>query len=613
MDWNQKRVVADTVIKRIRPGMRIFLSTGAAEPRMLVNRLMAAEAANLQDLELIQLLSLGDAISMKTPQSQKFRLKTFFSGWVADEAIAAGHVDLVPCYLACIPALFEKRKIRVDAVFVQITPPDKDGYSSLGVSVDVARLAMEQAKLVVGEINPYLPRTLGDTVVPMGDFDLLVESDAPPVTFARPSVDPVFHRIAANIEPLIEDRSCLAFSIGPLFEAVSRTLAGKQHLGIHAPFFSDALMDLVISGAVTNRFKEVFKRKSITSYACGTPALLAWLDQNPVVEFQPVDKVFDPLSIGRNPRFVSLIAARRVDITGRIALHTGLGNIASGPGEVLAFIIGSQISDGGCTIFGLPSRNRRGDANITVSVEGLKNRFDFREGVDFVVTEYGVASLKGLTLRERAQALIEVAHPDDRMALVAAAKAERILYADQIYLPESVQNYPFQIDARETFKGGLTVRFRPIRPSDEEGMRRLFYRFSDDAVYYRYFSSLRAMPHTRMQTYVNVDWRKVMSIVGVVGRPGEGSIIAEGRYLTDASGEWAELAFVVDEPYQNLGISTCLFRLLVSLGRERGIVGFWADVLRSNVAMLKVFKNSGRPISIENEDGVCHVRIPIEA
>jgi acyl-CoA hydrolase len=491
MEWRKMLVSADDVLAQIRPGMSVFLSTGAAEPRTLVKHLMASHSANLQDLELIQIVSFADAISMKNLQSQKFRLKTFFSGWVADEEISAGHVDLIPCNLSRIPELLERRKIRVDIVFVQITPPDKDGYSSLGVSVDVARLAMEQANLVVGEINTRIPRTLGDTFVRISDFDMLVKSDEPPVYFERSPAEPVYDLIAANIEQLIEDQSCIAFSLGPLFEAVSRSLTRKQHLGIHSPFFSDALMDLVKSGAVTNRHKELFKRKSITSYACGTAELFQWLDQNPGVEFQPVEKVFDPLSIGRNPRFVAIISAMKADITGRIALHTGLGNVASGPAEVLAFLNGAQISEGGYTVFGLQSRNHQGTPNITTSMEGLKNRVDFREAVDYVVTEFGAASLKGLTLRERAQALIEIAHPDDRIELIAAAKRENILYQDQIYLAESAHNFPSHINECHQFKSGIAIRFRPIKPSDEEEMRRLFYRFSDESVYYRYFSSLK--------------------------------------------------------------------------------------------------------------------------
>jgi acyl-CoA hydrolase/GNAT superfamily N-acetyltransferase len=613
MQWRDMLVSTDTVLERIRPGMSVLLSTGAAEPRTLVKHLMAANNANLQDLELIQIVSFADAISLKNLQSQKFRLKTFFSGWVADEAITAGHVDLIPCYLSRIPELLEMQKIRADIVFVQITPPDKDGFSSLGVSVDVARLAMEQANLVVGEINTQIPRTLGDTFVPISDFDMLVESDEPPVYFERWPAEPVFDLIAANIEPLIEDQSCIAFSMGPLFESVGRALTGKRHLGVHSPFFSDALMDLVKSGAVTNRYKELFKRKSITSYACGTAELFDWLDQNPRVEFQPVDKVFDPLSIGRNPRFVAIISAKRADITGRMALHTGLGNVASGPAEVLAFLNGAQISEGGHTVFGLPSRSQQGEANITVSIEGFKNRVDFREAVDYVATEFGVASLKGLTLRERAQALIEIAHPDDRFELIAAAKRANILYGDQIYLVESARHFPSDINLHHQFKGGVEIRFRPIRPSDEEEMRRLFYRFSDESVYYRYFSSLKAMPHARMQTYVNVDWKDVMSIVGVTGKPGQLAIVAEARYLLDPGGEWAEIAFVVDESYQRLGISTYLFHLLARLAKDRGLKGFWADVLVSNIAMMRVFYKSGLPVLTEMENGVYHVKIPFDA
>ncbi len=611
MDWREKLVPADTVLGRIRPGMRVLLSTGAAEPRTLVKHLMAAHSAKLQDLELIQIVSFGDAISLRNLQSQKFRLKTFFSGWVADEAIAAGHVDLIPSFLSRVPELLEKRKVRVDVVFVQITPPDKDGYSSLGVSVDVARLAMEQAEFVVGEINTRVPRTQGDTFVPISDFDMLVQSDEPPIYFKRWEADPVYDQIAANIETLVDDQSCIAFSIGPLFESVSRSLTHKQHLGIHSPFFSDALMDLVKSGAVTNRFKETFKRKSITSYACGTEELFQWLDQNPRVEFQPVDKVFDPLSIGRNPLFMAIISARCVDITGKIALHTGIGNVTSGPTEIVSFLNGAQISKGGATIFGLPSRSKKGVSNITTSIDRYHNQIDIREAVDYVVTEFGIASLKGLTLRERAQALIEIAHPDDRMELINNAKARNILYHDQIYLVESAYNFPSHINDVHQFKGGLKIRFRPIKPSDEEEMRRLFYRFSDESVYYRYFSSLKAMPHTRMQTYVNVDWDNVMSIVGLDGKPGQEAIVAEGRYLVEPGRNLAEIAFVVDESYQCLGISTYLIKFLAQLAREKGIKAFWADILVSNTAMIKVISKSGFQVHMKMDGAIYHAVIPL--
>jgi acyl-CoA hydrolase len=598
------------VLKRVTPGMNIFLGTGPAEPRTLVKHLMASDAPNLQDLELTQLASFGDAISLEALHSHKYRLKTFFSGWVASEAITAGRVDLIPSRFSRIPRLIGSRQIPIDAAFIQTTPPNEAGYCSLGVAVDVARLAMEQASLVVAEINEQIPRTFGDTFVPVSDFHFLVRATEEPIYFERVPVEDVFDRLAANVASVIEDGACLAYAMGPLFESLSRHLVAKRHLGIHSPFFTDALMDLIKCGAVTNRRKEVFRGKSVASYALGTPALMAWLDNNPLVEFQSIDKVFEPLQIGRNPNFVAIFAARKVDLSGRVALHVGKGNVAAGPGEAMDFVNGAELSEGGVTIFALPSRNRRGEANLLLSVEEFPNLFGLRESVDMVITEFGVANLRGRTVRERAQALIEVAHPDDRAELVAEAKRARILYEDQIFLEECAHLYPMDIHAQHTFKDDLVVRFRAIKPSDEEQMRRLFYRFSDEAVYYRYFSPIKTMPHKKMQEYVNVDCNQIISIVGLVGQPGQGQIIAEARFVRDQARPYADVAFIVDEAYQGKGIATFLFRMLIRLAKERGVQGFTADVLSSNKAMMKVFENGGLPVKAKLAQGAFELTIP---
>lgn len=611
--WEDRVVAPDRVLEKIDPGMNIFLGTGISEPITLVKHLMESQGGNLQDLELIQLVSLGEAISLKELQSQKYRLKTFFSGWVAGEAITAGRVDLIPSRFSRIPSLIASGRIPIDAAFVQITPPNQAGYCSLGMAVDVARQAMDQAGLVVGEINTDIPRTFGDTFVPVSEFDMLVRSTEEPIYFKRWPVDEVYDKVAANVASVIEDGSCIAFSVGPLFESLANHLKHKRHLGVHSPFFTDALMDLINSGAVTNRRKETFRGKSLTSYALGTPELMQWLDRNPLVEFQGIDKVFDPIQIGRNRRFVIVIPARKVDLSGRIALHIGKGNVVAGPGEVMDFFNGAEISPGGLTVFALPSRNREGDSNIRISVEDYPNQFTLRESVDLVVTQYGVANLRGRTIRERAQALIDVAHPEDRQGLVAQAKEEKILYADQIFLADSTTLYPTDISVRHTFKGGVEVHFRVIRPSDEEGMRRLFYRFSDEAVYYRYFSPIKAMPHSRMQEYVNVDPNRLLSIVGLVGKPEEEKIIAEARFVRDQMRPHADIAFVVDEEYQGLGIAGFLYRMLVRLARERGVKAFTADILASNKGMMRVLEKGGLPVQARLEQGVFATTIPLDA
>jgi acyl-CoA hydrolase/GNAT superfamily N-acetyltransferase len=605
------RATPDQALKRIEPGMGVFIGTGAAEPRTLVKHLMASGAGNLQDLTLIQLLSLGEAISVRELKANTFRLKTFFSGWVASEAITAGKVDLIPSRFSTIPRLFRDRLLQVDAALVQITPPDASGHCSLGISVDVARQVMAQASVVIGEINPQVPRTFGDTFVHVNEFDLLVDAAEPVFDFPCWPVDEVFDRVAANVASVIEDRSCLGFTVGPLFEALPRHLADKRHLGIHSPFITDAVMRLIRTGAVTNRYKRTFRGKSLASYALGSRELMRWLDQNPLVEFQPIDQVFSPMAIGQNPNVVTIIPARKVDLSCRIAMHSGKGNVTSGPGQAMDFLNGAEISQGGFTIFALPSRNLRAEANILLSVEAMANTLNLPDSIDMVATEYGIASLSGRTVRERAQAIIEIAHPDDRPALVEQAKAGHILYPDQIFLKESAHLYPADIAETHTF-GSVTVRFRAIRPSDEDQMRRLFYRFSDKAIYYRYFTPIKTMPHAKMQEYVNVDYRSVLSVVGLVGPPGQGQIIAEARFARHRNRPWVDIAFVVDEAYQGLGIATFLYRMLTRLAIRCGARGITADVLASNAAMLKVFEKGEYPMSCKLEDGAYAITVAFD-
>ena len=612
-DIRELVVPPELVLDKLEPGMKIFLSTGLAEPRTLVRHLMNSDANNLQDLELIQIVSLGDLITMKEIKHARYRLKTFFSGWVASEAIHSGRVDLIPSRFSMIPSLIESGRVPVDVAFVQISPPNDAGFCSLGISVDVAREAMEKASMVVGEINNHVPMTYGDTFVPITDFDYLVMNTEPPLTFPRWQADETFDKVAENVASVIEDGSCLAFSIGPLFEALAPHLMRKKHLGVHSPFFTDPVMDLVKAGAISNRFKNVFRGKSLCSYAFGTAELMDWLHKNPLVEFQSISKVCSPLSIGRNARFVAVLPARKVDLTGRIALHFGKGNVAAGPSEALEFFNGAEISSEGRTVFALPSRNLKGEANVRISVAEYPNQFILRESVDLVVTEWGVAYLHGRTVRERAQALIDIAHPDDRADLVQQAKDACILYKDQIYLAETAATYPSEINEIHTFKNDTKVRFRPIRPSDEEGMRRLFYRFSDRAVYYRYFSPIKTMPHKKMQEYVNVDFNRTMSIVGMVGEAGQADVIAEARYVLRSGELFADVAFVVDEQYQGLGIATFLYQMLVRIAKERGLEGFTADVLATNKAMLKVFEKGDQRITAQLESGVYELRIPFQS
>lgn len=610
--WERLTVPVEEVLDRIEPGMSIFLGTGAAEPRTFVKHLMASEAANLQDLEVVQLFSFGDAVCPNDFRYQNFRLKTFFSGWLAGEAISEGRVDWIPSRFSRIPGLIASGQISIDVAVIQVTPPNQAGYCSLGVAVDVARQAMDQASIVVGEINTRIPFTFGDTFVHVSDFDFLIHSTEPIIYFNRWPVDKIFDGVASNLASVIEDGTCMAFSAGPLFESLTGHLAGKQHLGVHSPIFTDGLMDLVVSGVVTNRKKEIWRGKSLVSYAVGTPELMAWLDRNPLVEFQSVDKVYEPTQIGRNRHFTAIFQARKVDLSGRIALHGGRGNVAAEPGEAMDLLNGAEISPGGRAICALPSRNRQGWPNIRISVATFPYLFTLQESVDMVATEYGVANLTGRTVRERAQALIDIAHPDDRRKLVEQAKEARILYKDQIFIEESACIYPAHIANWQAFDEGLKVFFRAIKPSDEEEMRHLFYRFSDGGVYTRYFSAIKTMPHNKMQSYVNVDYNQIISIVGLAGKPGKERIIGEARFTRYRRRPYGDIAFIVDEECQNRGIASYMYKMLIRLAKERGLMGFTADVLLENKAMMRVLEKGDLPVQAKLEQDILKVTLPFE-
>ena len=610
--WEKQLVSPEKVLLSIKPGMTIFLGSGVAEPRTLMKYLIDTGGSNTNDLEVIQLTSHSDMLSLKKRDRQKLRLKTFISTMVSMDLIIAGNVDLIPARISQIPRIIKSKRIPIDVAMIQITPPNDAGYCSLGAAVDVAREAMQEASLVVGEINHQIPFTFGDTIVSISDFDLLVESTEPPIYFKRWPVSKVINQVAANIAQVIEDGDCINFFTGSLFEALGHHLIHKRHLGIHSSYFTDALMDLVKSGAVTNYRKGIFRGKTVASYALGTPALMKWLDRNPLVEFQGIEQVFNPTQIGRNPNVVVVERARKVDLLGRITFRVGKGEIISGPGQSADLITGAEISRGGRTVIGLPSRSSKGDPNVVVMLRNLRNQFHLRESIDTVVTEYGIANLKWRTIRERAQALIDIAHPDDREKLVEQAKEKKILLEDQIFLSGSACLYPMNIATEHYFKDGLKVRFRAIKPSDEEDMRRLFYRFSDQTVYRRFFYPIKTMPHHKMQQYVNIDYNWEMSVVALVGDPGEGTIIAEARYAKDEESAYGDVAFMVEEKYQGVGIATYLYEMLIRLAKERGFKGFTAEVLQINTVMMKVFEKGHLPITARLRDGLYRLKIPFD-
>lgn len=608
-NWEDRLIPPETVLNHIKPGMTVFIGTGPAAPRTLIRTLLAVDNHNIRDLELVQIAVLGDTIlSVDRLHAPNYRLKTFFSGYIAWDTISTGQVDLIPAYYSEIPEIIRSRRLSIDVAFIQITPPDEAGQCSLGVAVDVAREAMAHASLVVGEVNPQLPFTYGDTFVSVENFDLLVKSDLSPMTYDLPRVTPEMRKVAENVASVIKDGDCLSFSHGPLFDALVPHLADKKDLGIHSLYFTDALAELVASGAVTNHRKSPFRGKSLVSYAVGTRDLHKWLDRNPLVEFQGIDWVCNAALIAKNPQVVSMYEARKVDIIGSVAFPLQ-GAVISGPGEGIDFFKGAEASQDGATIIALPSRDESGKPNILLSIQNFANQLRLKESVHMIATEYGVANLKWRTLRERAQAIIDIAHPDDRENLIRKAKEKQIIYPNQIFIARSAHFYPDHVDETRTFKNDVSVRFRAMKPSDEEGMRRFFYRCSKEMIYYRFFYSMKTMDHDRMQKYVNVDYQKEFSVVGLFIEDGHQIIVAEARMMRDERSFFGEVAFLVDDRFQNIGMGTYMLGLLIDRAREQGLKGICAEVLADNQPMIKVFEKAGLPMQATLESGIYRLKL----
>jgi len=598
----------ERVAEALEPGMRVLVGSAAAEPSTLLGHLLSMESRIPADLSFVQPLGTCRHFASESPRPA-VRFMSGSRGWYAGRAIAKGRADWFPCRFSRLAEKLTSDPWRMDAVLVRITPPDKAGFCSLGPAPDVVLACMRASRLVVGEIHPDLPRIAGDTRVPLSAFHLLVSGRGKLFSPELSDPGPAADRMSGHLAGLIEDGTCLSLTVGPLFDALASRLGDRRDLGVHTPYFTDALAKLVESGAVTNRKKGYGAGRSLAVYAAGSEALLRWLDGRSDVAFSDLETVFDPLHVCQNPDTLFIHAAEQVDLAGR-PLHSSLpSRMSPAFDEVVDFALGASLSRNGRTVVAVPSRDADGRcAVVTFRNEGVE--WDLAaSAVSAVVTEHGVASLAGRSLRERAQLLIDIAHPEDRPRLVEQARELSVLYPDQAFDAECAVVYPEHIRDQMRLRSGETVRFRVIRPSDEEAMRRLFYRFSDRSVYYRYFSRVPAMPHEKMQAYVNADCRSVMSIVGHIGKGDSEQIVAEARYVRDPDEPVADVAFLVDEDFQGKGIGSFLFRMLVRLAADSGIRWFTADVLPENRSMFKVFERSGLTVDARVAEGSYHVKI----
>ncbi len=504
-----------------------------------------------------------------------------------------------------VPDLFRGGALPVDVALIQVSPPDGSGYCSLGVSVDVVKAAVASARLVIAQVNPQMPRTGGDSRLAVGKISYFLDHDAPLPEAETPVLDERHARIGHYAAQLIDNGSTLQVGLGNTPEAVVRALVNHRHLGIHTGMFNDALMELVRCGAVDNSRKNYKPGKSIASHVLGSRELYRFVDGHPDIELHPSDWVNDQVRIARNQRMVSINGARMIDLTGQVVRDSSGHHFYGGIGSMQDFIRGAGRSKDGQPLIVLTSRSDDGkSARIVADLEPGSGVCTGRGDVHHVVTEYGVASLFGRSIRERVARLVEIAHPDDREALLEGAR-KRGWLPKFFTMPGGARG---EVESKRIDFSCGTFQLRPLHPSDMTILQEFFYSHDEETVRMRYGHQLERMSGESAYKLAAVDPKKDMAL-GLFNRNQE--LRAIGRFYLDPGGETAEVAFVVHQSTRRAGIAGLLLGELAVAAKKRGIKDFWASVLPDNLAMAGLFQRAGGTSDSGLWDEERHFKIPV--
>ncbi|MFW9881297.1 MAG: acetyl-CoA hydrolase/transferase family protein, partial [Candidatus Thorarchaeota archaeon] len=536
-NYAKKQVSFDSAIgKYIKPGNRIFIDSGCSEPIDLTKKLIEM-GPQLPDIEILHFLSLSDLDYYETAGGIEdlFRHNAFFIGKSLRKYVEIGQADYTPMLLSEIPKLFKSGKMHLDTALIQVSPPDRYGFCSYGINVDIVKPITESAEHVVVEINPKMPRTLGDSFIHMDDIDAYVLSDHEIIEFNYGEPDEVSSRIAKFVASLIEDESTIQMGIGEIPNAVTKELMDKKDLGVHSEVFSDGIVDLVEEGVITCKKKTLHKDKIICAFVMGSKRLYNFVDDNPMVEFHPCDYTNDPFIISQNKKQVAINAALSVDLTGQINSDSLGHRFYSGIGGQVDFVRGAGRAIDGKPIMALPSTATLEDGTVISRIvpylQPGSGVVITRGDIHYVITEWGIAYLYGKSIRERVLEMISIAHPDYREELLEHAKKWNYAYSDQ-KLPISIDGrisvYPDKYENSFNLKNGKRVKIRPIKPTDERMIQELHYSLDEKDRYLRFFTPVKDFRHKKIQPMVNIDYSTDMILVGVYNENGEDQIIALG-------------------------------------------------------------------------------------
>ncbi len=603
MSYDVDYVEAEKALEKIGRGERVFVGSGASEPQYLVKKL--TDLANqFYDTEIFHIQTLGVAPYTEEKFEDRFRHNAFFVDDNTRNAVAEGRADYTPIFMRDIPKLFKNNRVPIDVALIQLSPPDEHGWMSLGIAVDIIKAAVKSSKTVIAQVNPNMPRVHGDSFVHVDDVDYLVHHEEELLEFDPIVPSEKAKKIASNVSPLIEDGATLQVGYGEIPNAIMSHLDEKEDLGIHTEMLSEDLAELIKDGTVTNKEKSLHPGKSIASFLMGTKDLYDFVHRNPSIELHPSDYTNDPFNIAKNKKMTAINTALQVDLTGQVCADSLGYSFYSGIGGHADFMRGAGYAEDGKSIIALSSTAQDGEVSrIVPALDEGAGVVTTRGDVEYVVTEYGMAYLKGKNIRKRAMELINIAHPKFREELLQQAKDHDLIYEDQMLVMGEGGRYPNEYEDYVEIRNKEYL-FRPMKPTDEELLKDLFYSLSEESRYKRFMSARKDMPHERRQEFVQINYKKEMAIV-VIDPDIEGPhrMVGVGDYRIKEGQNVAEVSLMIRDEYQNKGIGTRLLEYLTMIAQDQGLYGFTAEVLADNQKMLKVFQKMGYDIDKRREGG----------
>ncbi len=602
-NYIEKKKSVHEAISLIKPGQRVFLGSSCGEPQYLVQELSEA-AVNLTDLEIIRLLALETIpltlLAGKTG-TQSLNIRSFYSGSARPTAISRNIRFITPINLSEVPRLFKTRRLPIHVALIQVSPPDDFGWMSLGVSVDITQAAALSADLVIAQVNPRMPRVLGQSFIHANDIDVVVEHEEDILTIAdQPDVE-VADTIAKQIARLVDDGSTIQLSLSATHSATLLALSDKNDLGVHSQYLTDGIMELVSRGVITNMKKGFNDGKLVASNAMGSSNLYEFLHDNPAIEFHPSDYVNNPSIIARNNKMVSMNVAMTMDLTGQTAADALPYNYFTGVTGMLDFVRGSSASIGGKSILLLTSTSSHGKKSRIVPMLNDTAIVIPRSDVQYVVTEYGAVNLFGKSIQERAMAMISIAHPDFRNKLFDQAKEMGLLGPERT-LTESIHGiYPVHLEEVITIdREEITIR--PAKPVDERRIQEHFYNLEKGDIVSRFFYEKRSFVHDEVEGISLIDYINDLTILAVVGEIGFGKVVGIGECFLYHSKNMAEVAFSISKEFQGKRLGKILLKKLAESSRENGISGLFAYTFPENKAMTKLFNTLPYKVTSVLED-----------